>query len=338
MTGQTPKVSVVIPTYCRRDSVRRTLGKLADQTLPHDDYEVVVTVDGSEDGTREMLEGLSTPYQLTHIWQPNRGRAAACNTGIRAARGDLVVILDDDMDPVPSFLAAHMSAHPEGSRIAVLGAVPVRLDEDAPPVAGYIARKFERHIVKLAEPGCVINHRDFYSGNVSIRRAELEGVGGFDEEFAVYGHEDGELALRLFDAGVRPVFSEQALAYQRYPKSFAGLARDNISKGRTAVLLASKRPDAVWDLKLGTFGEGSLRWRLVRQAMLWIGRFWPGLSDLVIRLVELLERRNPPRMDVYYSLAFDYFYWLGALAALRENWRRRRGLTTLPRPLGASAA
>src|SRR5512135_2587732 len=103
----TPYVSVIIPTYNRRDSVERALRALAHQTLAPETYEVIVSIDGSQDGTREMVATFVAPYQLSGIWQPNQGRAAACNAGIRAAQGDVLVILDDDMEAAPGFVLGH---------------------------------------------------------------------------------------------------------------------------------------------------------------------------------------------------------------------------------------
>ena len=103
--------SVIIPTYRRRDMVRQILQALAMQTLPAAAYEVIVSIDGSEDGTREMVAHFQAPYALRFAWQPNRGRAAACNTGIRMASGELIILLDDDMEPPPEFLRAHVNAH-----------------------------------------------------------------------------------------------------------------------------------------------------------------------------------------------------------------------------------
>ena len=109
MTGPI-RASVVIPTYQRRDSVRQALEALARQTLPPEEFEVVISIDGSDDGTRELLEAFRTPFPLVVLWQPNRGRAAACNAGLRASQGALLVLLDDDMEPAPEFLAAHLAA------------------------------------------------------------------------------------------------------------------------------------------------------------------------------------------------------------------------------------
>src|SRR5215208_7003656 len=136
MTDQL-RISVVIPTYQRCGSVRRTLEALARQTIPASEYEVIVSIDGSTDGTKEMIERFQAPFRLRGMWQPNQGRAAARNAGIRAAQGPLVVFLDDDMEPVSGFLAAHLDAHPAGSRRAVVGPVPITVDASSPPLVLY---------------------------------------------------------------------------------------------------------------------------------------------------------------------------------------------------------
>src|SRR6476646_1057313 len=92
-------VSVVIPTYKRRESVLRALRALAGQDLPAASFEVLVSIDGSDDGTREAIDALSTPYRLRRVDGPKRGRAAALNDAIRLAEGEIVVFLDDDMEP-----------------------------------------------------------------------------------------------------------------------------------------------------------------------------------------------------------------------------------------------
>ena len=127
---KTPRVSVVIPTYRRRASVERVLEALRRQTFSADLFETVVSVDGSEDGTRESVAAFPAPYALKGLWQANRGRAAACNAGVRAARGELIVLLDDDMEPAAEFLEAHVGAHATGATRGVLGAVPVALGDD----------------------------------------------------------------------------------------------------------------------------------------------------------------------------------------------------------------
>jgi glycosyltransferase involved in cell wall biosynthesis len=315
-----PTLSVVVPTFQRCASVRRLLTALSQQTLAAAEYEVVVSIDGSTDGTREMVSGFAAPFHLSAVWQPNGGRAAACNAGIRESRGRVVVLVDDDMEPRPEFLAAHLGQHPPGTRRGVLGAVPIHLDPDSPPAARYIRDKFKRHEAKLAQAGYSIRFRDFYSGNFSIPRDVLMEAGLFDPAFNVYGNEDSELALRLLRAGVALVYNGEAAATQHYEKDFAALARDNESKGQTAVLCLQKYPETLASLRRRS-QKGSWKWRIARRLLLAMTTAAGSLPGLMVRLVDWQERRRSPQLHRYYRLTLDYFFWLGAGRAMKA-WGR----------------
>lgn len=318
MTGPAG-ISVVIPTYQRCASVRRTLEALTRQAIAASEYEVIVAIDGSDDGTKEMIEGFQAPYRLSAVWQPNQGRAAARNAGIRLARGDLVVFLDDDMEPVPGFLLAHRDAHPPGSRRAVVGPAPILAEASSPPIVHYRRSGMSAHQDRMAQPGYTLGFRDIYTGNLSLDRSVLLEVGGFDETFRLYGHEDYELGLRLLKAGVNLLYRVEATAYQRYDKDFGALARDCVARGRTAVLFARKHPDVASGLKLATYDAGPRSSRFLRSAMLRLGDWVPGFAEWVIRAMTWLERRRPRRLYGYYTFALDYFFWTGARAAFRES-------------------
>lgn len=312
------RASVVIPTYQRKGAVLRALDALARQSIAPDEYEVLVVVDGSDDGTRESAEALTVPYALRVLTQPNRGRASACNAGVAAACGEIVILLDDDMRPSPELLSAHLAAHPAGSRRAVIGAAPIAAPDALPAHAGYVARKFNRHLEHLARAGGPLALRDFYSGNLSIRRDLFEAVHGFDERFTTYGNEDLELSLRLAAAGIELVYEPAAVALQSYDKDFAALARDNVSKGRTAVLLARLHPDAREQLKLATFARESPLKRLAVGTLLAATRLYPRTRELVVRAVGALGARAVPGVQRLYPVVLDYLYWCGAREAERE--------------------
>jgi len=182
----------------------------------------------------------------------------------------------------------------------------------------------DARLQRLAGQGYKLGFRDVYTSNLSVRRDVILEVGGFDEAFKVYGNEDYELALRLLKAGVEFVYSSQAMAYQGYDKDFPALARDCVARGHTAVLFAQKHPEVASTLRLGTYHQASPKWRLVRALLLVVSRILPWSPACAIAFMKWLERRRPPRLYHYYTLALDYFFWVGAQAALRQRSGTRR--------------
>jgi GT2 family glycosyltransferase len=312
-------ISVVVPTYRRRDSVVRALTALAHQDLPAGEFDVVVSVDGSDDGTKEAIAAFHAPYELQVVDGPRRGRAAACNAALEIASGEVIVILDDDMEPAPECLRRHRQHHAPGTKVCVMGAVPIRVDHDAPHAAQFMAWKFGVHLEKLALPQHVFALRDFYSGNTSIRRDVLLDVGPFDETFTVYGNEDLELSLRLRAANVHLLYDGDALACQHYEKNLAGLARDTFEKGTTAVLLARSHPSVFGELQLANFRSHSPAWRALRTALLGATRVYGGVAVAVLAVARAVEHIRIARRPMFYILLLDYFYWLGVQSVLREG-------------------
>lgn len=319
MTEARPLVSVVIPTHQRCEEVGRALRSLFGQTVPPDRYEVIVSIDGSTDGTRELLATLGPPYPLCVAEEPRRGRAAACNAALELARGEIVIVLDDDMEVIPEFIERHSRHHPPGSRVCVMGAVPVRIDERSPLAARHIANRFEAHLATIGQPDHVFVPRDFYSGNTSLRADVLREVGGFDDSFTGYGNEDVELGVRLRDAGVVLRYDPTATARQEYAKDLRELCRDTLAKGGTTVLLARARP-AVFDaLRLAQPYDASRPWIAARSILLALTRRIRRTSDAVFGVAAVLERIGLWRQPLFYRALLDYAFWTGAEEALRDS-------------------
>jgi GT2 family glycosyltransferase len=318
-----PRASIVVPTHQRRASVLRLLDALHAQSAPPDAFEVVVAIDGSEDGTREALASYRAPFPVRAVWKPQGGRASACNTGARVAEGKIVVFLDDDMEPSPEFVAAHVAAHHAGEALGVVGAAPIVELPEAPPVVAYRARGFAEKMRGLAAKAGGLAFTDVYTGNFSIRRDVLLAAGGYDEAFRLYGYEDYELALRLGRAGVRFVFDQAAVARQHYAKSFRALADDTAASGQTAVLFARKHPEMLPSMYLGSFARRRWGERLGLRALLALSRVDHDFPSRAIAFVERLERRigpeGSPALFACYDLVFDLVYWLGVERALADG-------------------
>lgn len=317
--AEAPRASVLIPTRQRREALRRALLSLREQTAPAASYEAIVSIDGSTDGTEEMVAAFEAPYALRVAAGPARGRATACNAALALARGEVTIVLDDDMRPGAGFVERHLSHHPPGSRLCVMGAAPIELDRSSPRAGRYVQRRFNAHLERLARPGHEFVPRDFYSGNASLRTETLREVGGFSESFAVYGNEDVDLWLRLRAAGVELRYDPEALARQAYDKDLRALVRDTSQKGHTAVLLARAHPEAFPLLRLADPWDGSRPWLAARSVLLWLTRRLAALERAAIALAAGLERLGLWRAPLFYRATLDYAFWAGVDAELRES-------------------
>jgi glucosyl-dolichyl phosphate glucuronosyltransferase len=97
--------SIIIPTYNRADELRESIRSIAKLTVAGD-WELLVVDNKSTDHTRAVVEeeGRSFPAPLQYLFEPEQGRYAALNTGIRAAKGQIVATSDDDARVEPGGL------------------------------------------------------------------------------------------------------------------------------------------------------------------------------------------------------------------------------------------
>ena len=95
MNQQSPLISVVIPAYNAQDDLGNRLDALERQTVPREEYEIIVVNDGSSDGTREI----ATRRDAILISQPHRGAAATRNAGAHRAHGEIILFTDADCVP-----------------------------------------------------------------------------------------------------------------------------------------------------------------------------------------------------------------------------------------------
>ncbi len=242
MAGDTAlKISVVTPTHNKVELLKRTLRSLEGQDLDASAFEAVVVDDGSTDATAEFLAGYRPPYALRPVrLENNRGRASARNRGVEAATGELVVFLDDDMELVPGFLRALLDLHAGGERVAGVGNVVNHPEITMAPIDRYMST---RGAQKIRNRG-PLPWKYFSTNNSSVRRADLEAVGGFDEKFVHYGFEDMELAYRLVqERGIEIRFVEAARSLHIHPHTLSEVLEKKTLCGRSSLpYLFQKHP------------------------------------------------------------------------------------------------
>ncbi len=266
-----PFLSVVIPTFNRKDSLQKTLDGLARQTYPAEQFEAIVVSDGSTDGTDAWLAqyAASVPYALRAVSQPNGGPPRACSIPLFRARGEVVVFLDDDVEPGPDFLAAHAARHAGQNCTVVIGPMlpdPALLWREPAWIAWEHAMLEKQYTAWRTGEWDHCGPHHFYSGNASVRREHLIAVGGFDEQFP--RQEDVELAVRLQkERGVQFVYAPEARGTHRPQRHFASWLAVPFAYGSLDVVRA-RRGDTSWETIRHGYHARNKATRLLARAVL----------------------------------------------------------------------
>jgi glycosyltransferase involved in cell wall biosynthesis len=231
----TDQVSVIIPAYNVAPYIAETLKSVFAQTKPA--FEVIVVNDGSPD--TESLEEELEPFRdrIRYLKQENRGLSGARNTGIRAAKGDLISLLDGDDLWMPEYIETQtefLRRHPEHDLVycnAVFFGAPA-----------YEGRQFMAMCPSLGEatPAAIISRRCCVFVSVTARAQALREI-GFDE--SLRSCEDFDCWLRFAASGRSIGYHRQILV--QYRKRDASLSSDPASMAEWH-LKALKKARALW--------------------------------------------------------------------------------------------
>lgn len=218
------RVSVVVTTYNRPDALDAVLAALIRQSdLP---LEVLVADDGSGEATRACVRAwqAQAPFALRHVWHEDNGfRAAAIrNRAAAQAQGDYLVFLDGDSVPFADFVARHAALAEaqrfvSGNRLLLSETLTrqVLAGSEQPLqwscwrwLGARLRGRVNRLLPLLRLPDGRwrdrVQHewRGARTCNLALWRDDFVRINGFDEDYAGWGHEDADLAVRLMRAGV----------------------------------------------------------------------------------------------------------------------------------------
>ena len=185
-----PKVSVIIPTFNRAPSLPRAIKSVLNQTF--DDFELIIVDDGSTDNTKDIVSHFNDP-RILYLWQENRERSAARNTGIKASQGIYITFLDSDDEYMESKLEAQVTLLEIKPEVGLV-------------MSGWIETNGTGEVNSVHKPW--INHPEseyelsewllsppIHLCTTLIRRIWLDQVKGFDEN--ITSSEDVDFFFRL---------------------------------------------------------------------------------------------------------------------------------------------
>lgn len=317
------KVSVVIPTWNRAELLAGTIDKIENQTLPRDQYEVLVVDNNSTDTTQAVLDQKSKVYSNLRIFSQSKpGAAATRNVGIRAAAGEIVLFIDDDILAESVLVEEHWKYHKRHPGASIIGGVTTPWDTCSDPFLRYLR---DRRIFNPYSIACgPMDFSYYHTGNVSTSRSLLKTIGGFNEQFAIYGMEDIELGYRLERRGSRMVHGPDARAAHQYFPTYQQFIQRCEQAGYSLGKLIELHPEL-----RPRFVENGKRTRFLKRVHGLYQLFSTATNPLTSALSRWEERRGSgrvsPLLDLHYCWAVRYHFFLGYTQFSREARNGKNG-------------
>jgi glycosyltransferase involved in cell wall biosynthesis len=258
-----PFISVIVCTYDRPDQIKVCLDRLEQQQYPS--FEVIV-VDNKPQSTavRAHVASLDAA-RYRYVPEPRAGLSRARNTGVSAAKGDIIAFVDDDEEPDVFWLAALARGFARDSNVgSVTGLiVPARLDTEAQvafeEIGGHSkGRGFEPAVFSARGPQSPLYPRPPFGagGNMAFRREVLSKIGRFDTALgagtASLGAEDTLALTLVLLSGFTIAYEPAAFVRHHHYRDFDSAARQlrgyAVGMGAFYVALVFRRPSVIWGL------------------------------------------------------------------------------------------
>lgn len=216
----TIKFSIIINTYNRAVLLDDAIQGLSE--LNYSDFEIIVVNGPSTDHTEDILDKWKGKVKIGKCEEPNLSMSR--NIGIEMAAGDVIVFIDDDAVPHPTWLIK-LAPHYLDQQVGGVGGFTIDNTGVAFQVRKTICDRFGNAYFPsdffderpLSFPGSPF-YTSLLGTNSSFRATALREIGGFDHTFA-YLLDETDICLRLVDRGYRIVYEPNALVYHQFAPS-----------------------------------------------------------------------------------------------------------------------
>ncbi len=218
------KITVIVCTYNRCESLVKALESVVASTLPQSvEWEILVVDNNSRDHTRKVVEEFCNrhPGRFRYLFEPQPGKSHALNAGIREARGDVLAFMDDDVTVEPTWLQ-NLTAALQNCESAGVGGRVLRKWTSSPPRWLSVDGPYERMgwpliIFDLGHETCELTD-NVCGTNMAFHKEVFMRYGGFRTDLGPQPDneirsEDSELCSRLIAAGERLQYEPSAVVY-----------------------------------------------------------------------------------------------------------------------------
>jgi biofilm PGA synthesis N-glycosyltransferase PgaC len=325
-----PFISVVVAAYCEERVIERTLAALLALDYPR--YEIVVVDDGSTDRTVEILRPYAADGRIRLLEKRhNEGKAMALNDAVPMLRGEIVTIVDADIQPRPDTLR-HLAPHFRHGRVAAVAGNP-QVTNTASLLAKVQATEFASIVSVLRRAQRVWGRILTVSGAIcAFRKSAMVDVGLFDPEMAT---EDialtWKLQRRFYDVRYEP----RAVVAMQVPESLRALyqQRKRWATGlaqvlrRNATMFADVRTRRLWPVFIEAILSVAWAYTAITMIAFWVISYTVGLQPLganplpnfwgmVIATIALVQLAVGVWLDRHYNREVGRFYLWAAMYPL----------------------
>jgi glycosyltransferase involved in cell wall biosynthesis len=290
-----PRVSIVIPTFNLARYIGRTLDSVFAQT--YTDYEVIVVDDGSTDDTPQVLAQYAG--RLQYHYQANRGVAAARNTALAKANGELIAYLDADDMWYPEKLARQVDFLDRHEECGIVHSDTAVIDETDGIIYAGFNKQTRREVPQGRCLMTLVRNAHIQPLTVLERRKCVEQTSGFDERLR--GVDDCMRWILLGIEGVQFGYIDAPLAMYRWRAGQFSYTRTYWQAFATMFELLLKEKDL--ESRGGREVANVVRNRLyaIRRELAYLDRI-EGRSDDARRTLMGLAREWPLRVQLYVDL------------------------------------
>jgi glycosyltransferase involved in cell wall biosynthesis len=272
-------ISVIVPVYNAEKTITLTLSSILKQKCSYP-YEIIVVDDGSTDSTAKIVEKCiataNNPKTVRLIKSPHKGPAAARNTGVKKANGDIILFVDSDCVANEKWISSMVDTLSQDESVVAVGGTYRTLN------TGSMTARFvgcdiayrHNHMNKL------VDHIGTFSA--AFRKEALLKVGLFDEFFTQADSEDTDISYRLIALGYKLAIQPEGWVLHHHPSTAYQYIRRQCQRAYWRAALYTKHREKIKNPDMYT------TWQTHLQPFIW-GAFVPlTLLSLVVNPILVL--------------------------------------------------
>jgi len=330
-----PFVSIVIPTFNRKDTLLECLESLKHQTYPEDKFEIIIVDDGSVDGTSCAVKEYRkySKVKIIIVSQKNSGPGLARNLGVTKSTGEIIGFIEDDVIADKNWI-----------KNAVTNLVTLNVDG----IEGKTLLKDSQNTLRSFEGGCKIG---FLPCNLFVKKEAFVRVGGYSSKYydagkKIYFREDADFGFKILEGSYKFIVREDVIVY--HPLQFPAV-KDyyrHVKRYYFDPLLHKEHPESYRDMiEVKNLGRITVHrpfhYSVVINILSWIivvvGLFpkqnlWLYLGILMLLLTHSIIRYRyekslvPPvwklqKTVAFLGLPFYYLKWFISGCYKFKNWK-----------------